>query len=369
MLYVPPTNFKNDMLSNNDILSRTIMFLRFPLIVAVVFIHTNLTNVRINKILLVEKGQFPLHDILRHLLTDELARIAVPLFFFISGFLFFYRIKFTFSIYGTKLKKRFWTLLVPYVFWNVVVFFMQLFLFSLHPGENKLIAGYNWLDWLNLFWNHHAGMPICYPFWFIRDLMLVILCSPLVYYFIKYCKLFGVMVLGVLGIFGLWFAVPGSCITVFFFFSFGAWFSINERDFTVDFKSLRLSATVLYLFLLVAGTWLWYHQLTGYSFLYNIGIVTGLVMVVAWISYGIVKNKLRVNAFLVGGAFFVYAYHGMPVILAVKHWVKFFQPMNELTMVAGYLFIPVFIVCVGIGMYALLRRYFSFFMGVITGGR
>lgn len=361
------------MLSNDDVLSKTIMFLRFPLIVAVVFIHTNLTDVMINGTLLVEEGQFPLHDILRHVLTNELARIAVPLFFFISGFLFFYRMEFSFMVYRGKLKKRFRTLLVPYLFWNVVVFllflFTQLFLSSMTSGRNKLIADYNWLDWLNLFWNHRDGMPVCYQFWFIRDLIFVILCSPLVYYLIKYCKVWGVMVLGVLWMFGLWFDVPGISITAFFFFSFGAWFSMNKRDFTVDFKPLSLSATILYLLLVVAGTWVWYHHLTGYSFLYNIGIVTGLVMVVAWTSYGIVKKKLSVSAFLAGSAFFVYAYHGMPIALVVKSWVKFFQPANEATMVAGYLLIPVFIICVGVGMYALLRRYFPSFTGVITGGR
>ena len=41
------------MSSNNDRLSKTIMFLRFPLIVAVVFIHTNLADVMINGRLLV----------------------------------------------------------------------------------------------------------------------------------------------------------------------------------------------------------------------------------------------------------------------------------------------------------------------------
>lgn len=78
------------MLSNDDVLSKTIMFLRFPLIVAVVFIHTNLTDVMINGTLLADEGQFPVHDVFRHVMTNELARIAVPLFFFIAGFLFFY---------------------------------------------------------------------------------------------------------------------------------------------------------------------------------------------------------------------------------------------------------------------------------------
>lgn len=69
------------MLSNDDAtLSKTIMFLRFPLIVAVVFIHTGLEDVMINGTLLVNEGQFPIYGLLRHILTNELARIAVPLF-------------------------------------------------------------------------------------------------------------------------------------------------------------------------------------------------------------------------------------------------------------------------------------------------
>lgn len=104
------------MSSNNDRLSKTIMFLRFPLIVAVVFIHTNLADVMINGRLLVNEGQFPIHDLFRHIITNELARIAVPLFFFISGFLFFYHTDFSMKMYKQKLKKRVRTLLVPICF-------------------------------------------------------------------------------------------------------------------------------------------------------------------------------------------------------------------------------------------------------------
>lgn len=361
------------MLSNDDILSKTIMFLRFPLIVAVVFIHTNLTDVMINGTLLVDEGQFPVHDILRHVITGELARIAVPLFFFISGFLFFYCSEFSLAAYGMKLKKRVRTLLVPYLFWNIMVFLLflltQTFLSSMTSGRNKLISDYNWLDWLNLFWNYRDGMPICYQFWFIRDLIFVILCSPVVYYFIRYCKLFSLIALGGLWILGLWFKVPGISITAFFFFSFGAWFSINKRNFAIDFKTMLLPATIFYIIFLITGALLWYNKATDYSFIYNIGIIIGLVTVVGWTAFGIEKKKLGISAFLAGSAFFVYAYHGMPIALVVKYWVKMLQPASEVTMVAGYILIPILIVCAGVSIYALMRRYFPFFTGLITGGR
>lgn len=90
------------MLSNDKILSETINFLRFPLIVGVVFIHTILTGVNIGQSVLVKQGDFPLHDILQHLISNEFASIAVPLFYFISGFLFLHIIIFPISHIETK---------------------------------------------------------------------------------------------------------------------------------------------------------------------------------------------------------------------------------------------------------------------------
>lgn len=203
---------------------------------------------------------------------------------------------------------------------------------------------------MNLFWNHREGMPVCYQFWLIRDLIFVILCSPAVYYFIRYGKIFSLILLGVLWMFGIWFEVSGISITAFFFFSFGAWFSINKRNFTVDFRPMLLLVTILYVIFVIVSTLLWYNEVKGCSFISNIGIILGLISVVAWTALGMEKNKLGVSAFLAGSAFFVYAYHGMPIALVVKYWVKLLQPASEVTMLAGYVLIPSFI-------------------GLITGGR
>lgn len=361
------------MLSNDDVLSRTITFLRFPLIVAVVFIHTDLTDVMINGVLLVDEGQFPIHDLFRHVITNELARIAVPLFFFISGFLFFYHTDFSMKVYGRKLKKRVGTLLVPYLFWNVVVFLLyfltQLFFSSMTSGRNKLIADYDWPDWLNLFWNYRNGMPVCYQFWFIRDLMFVILFAPVLYCIIKRCKAFAVVALGVLWLSDLWFHVPGVSITAFFFFSFGAWFSINRRNFAVDFRPLRRGSTVFYLMLMGAGTLLWYYKITDCSWVHKIGIIAGLVAVVSWTAYSVERHSPRITVFLAGSAFWIYAYHGMPVAFLTKYWVRLCQPASELSMLAGYFLIPFVIAGTGIVLYAVLRRWFPVFTGWVTGGR
>lgn len=356
------------MLSNNDTtLSKTIMFLRFPLIIAVVFIHTN-NQIFIKDSLLAHENQFPTYNLIHHIITNELSQIAVPLFFFISGFLFFYHSDFNMEAYTHKLKKRFRTLLIPYIFWNVAVLFMTLLNQFMTPGKQMLIVGYNWIDWLNLFWNHN-GMPICYQFWYIRDLIVVIFFTPILYYLVRYFKVYGVILLGCLWLFNLWFVIHGASITAFFFFSFGAWFSINRRDFTIDFLKIRWLMTFCYLFMLILNTWLWSHQITNFPFLHNIGIIIGLIAAISWAAYAIKSNHIHPNAFLAGSSFFVYAYHGMPTACACKCWILLLSPVNEWTMLAGYIIIPFTIAGIGVGIYALLRKYFPTFTALITGGR
>ena len=361
------------MANNDTILSDTIMFLRFPLIVAVVFIHTGFENVMINGTLLMHEGQFPIYDLLHHIVSNELACIAVPLFFFISGFLFFFHSDFSIKTYGQKIKKRARTLLLPYIFWNLVVFISflltQQFLPSMTSGRNNLITNYDWLDLLNLFWDHSGGMPICYQFWFIRDLMVVILFSPIIHCIIKYCKIWGVLTLGVLWLFNLWFEIPGFSITALSFFSFGAWFSIGKHNFTIDFRSMRWTTTFIYLTLVALDTWLWKYKITDYSYLHNLSIIVGIVTIISWTVYGLKRNYMHASAFLAGSSFFVYAYHGMPLALVIKCWLKLLSPINELMMIAGYFLIPLFIVSIGVCIYALLHKCLPTLTELITGGR
>lgn len=364
------------LLRNETLLSKTIMFLRFPLIVAVVFIHNNLGETVIDGIELTQNRKFPIYDILYHIVNNDITRIAVPLFFFISGFLFFYKTNiFTGNEYIRKIKKRFKSLLVPYIFWNLVVlilfFLSQIFLSSMLSGRNKLITDYKYTDWLNIFWNYNNnGTPICFQFWFIRDLIIVVLLTPLIYSFIKNIKIYGIILLGILWIFNIWFDVVSFSITSFFFFSFGAWFSINKRDFTADFSSLRWISLLSYIGLLILNTLLWYNNINDYYFFNNIGIIIGLIAVISWASYGLESNKIKPCAFLAASSFFVYAYHGMPIALLVKSYMKFTAPyINEWTMIIGYILIPFVIVSIGIGIYAILHKYLPSFTALITGGR
>ena len=61
--------------------SKTITALRFPLIVAVVLLHTFIIDRPIGGIVYVPSGKFPGFDWFEHIYRVELANISVPLFF------------------------------------------------------------------------------------------------------------------------------------------------------------------------------------------------------------------------------------------------------------------------------------------------
>ena len=106
---------------DSNLQSLVIDWLRFPLAIAVVFIHSfgnkeiNIDYLHSNPLSLES-----IYDFLRITLSNIGTHFAVPVFFMFSGFLFFYKVKdFNISIYKQKLHKRFLSLCIPYICWIV----------------------------------------------------------------------------------------------------------------------------------------------------------------------------------------------------------------------------------------------------------
>ena len=84
--------------------------MRFPLIMAVVYLHGySADSVQVGGVSRFVQEYF----------SQSLARVAVPLFFVISGYLLFQGYEPRFDVYKKKIASRIYTLLVPFVFWNI----------------------------------------------------------------------------------------------------------------------------------------------------------------------------------------------------------------------------------------------------------
>lgn len=222
---------KNNALNISDVIS----LLRFPLAVFVVFIH-------------VEGAYFHFENLstpaylITHFFSNIVCKVAVPTFYFISGFLFFYNIKdLDKNVYRSKLRSRVKSIFVPYLAWNTIAFLIFLFATSLGIGcfrthftisDNFImnvihIYGYiySW-GWQNaLGWSVNHFVPIDGPLWFIRDLMIVVLFTPIIN---KMIRKFDYYVLIVLFLILVLLQYP--TFIAIFYFSLGSYFSIKQID-------------------------------------------------------------------------------------------------------------------------------------------
>lgn len=114
--------------------------------------------------------------------SQILARCGVPIFFLLSAVLLF-RAEHT---YKKVITKKVRTLLVPYLFWNtfwIAVFLMLQslpFTAAYFSGNHTPILQCSVREWLGLY-GIGQEYPQCYPLWFMRDLMAVVLIFPLIW--------------------------------------------------------------------------------------------------------------------------------------------------------------------------------------------
>lgn len=244
-------------------------------------------------------------------------------------------------------------------------------------GKNKLICDYNITDWLWAFWNTNminlptgpdlGALPIGYQFWFIRDLMVVMLFSPIVYFLVKKLRQYAVLGLGVLWLFGWWFEVVGFSITALFFFSAGAYFSIHGKNFAEVMKPFLPAIAILYFPMVIVE--LCFRNEIWCTYLHSIGILFGILLAITLSAYFLKKGKWHVNYFLSDSSFFIYAYHAMPLIFVIKFFLKSVQSYTDGMILVLYVLCPLVTILVGLAFYYLLKKYLPTFTSIITGSR
>lgn len=369
-------------MSKEELLSKTIDYLRFPLIVGVVFIHNRMGSFTIQGNEICYGEQWPWISYIIYFFSNILTRISVPLFFFISGFLFYYKVYFNKDVYKKKLNKRCNTLLIPYLIWNFLGFLILLV--QMHPrflSLFPLLQDYriDITEFLSYFYGKDLPMdppgdsaaPIDYPLWFVRDLMILVVASPIIYWSIKHLKVFFIIGLGVIWLFGLvdYLGLPNECNKSIFFFPLGAYFSINNLDFVEIGKKMWWSPLLFSLLAILdllsfMGI---ISSINNYSV--PINVFVGMIASVYVVSFLIQKTKFRISRFLSNASFFVFAAHGLIISKYMKAIIMIVQPQNPFVVLFIYFFVPISTILICLGIYRLLEEWVPMVAKVLTGGR
>lgn len=383
-------------MSNDKLLSQTISYLRFPLTVGVVFIHSDLS-----KGVQLPDTIYGLNSpdwfyYLMQLFSNVIPRIAVPLFFFISGFLFFHNMDFNGNTYKRKLYTRTRTLLIPYFLWNAMTLFIDsikaLPLFSsIAKSANNSEFHFSLTRLFNTFFNHERdngilvvnikditekidfnSYPIDVPMWYVRDLMVMVLMAPIIYYLIKRMGKWTIISIAIIkyciiSILLPHGGYPSQFVTALFFFSWGAYFSIDKQNFAETMRKYYY-APFIYIPIAIIDM---LTKNTDYNFyIHNLGILLGIVSAIIIASYFVEKKRVKINPTLANASFFIYALHGILLVPVAKVLIKIFHlPDTIFTMLSLYFVTPTITIILCLVIYIMLRKHVPSVWTLLTGGR
>jgi len=348
-------------------LSERITILRLPLIIGVVFLHSYDT--------MIGRGT-QLHysgwvKFVCDYVSEGVATVSVPLLFLISGYLFYHGLELSRTGFVSRIAKRGRTLLIPYLAWNVLCLFLTLIAQSLPAtlsyvsGRSALIASFSLFDYLNAILGVTTH-PIAYQFWFVRDLFLLVLLSPLLYVVLTKAAM------PFLGAVALWWAasnvwsLPVLSRESILFFSLGALIAITQIDPLGIDKFGMLSLVYLPLSILDALT-------KGLSFnnpIHKIAELCGIAFVCCATKYVVRWSTCRnVLITLSSASFFVFATHEPLLTVTRKLSYQLFRSSNDMVIVSLYFADAIGVISVCISAYYLCRWTAPEMTKLMTGGR
>lgn len=195
--------------------------IRIVLAIFIVYIHAfNQTPANDNACIIWSNGYF---DFIRIFISQGITRVGVPMFALFAGYFFGGNV-FGLEFYKSKIKNRINSVLIPYVVWNIIAFIF-LFLYAYLTHKTTSIADYaeHWGGLYGMFinWGH---TPIDGPLWFMRDLLITIVVSPILYYLLTRLKVFFLILLYLVYLSGVLDSIMP--ITILTFFSIGYYYKI-----------------------------------------------------------------------------------------------------------------------------------------------
>ena len=281
--------------------------------------------------------------------------IPVEIFFVVSGYAFFRTYQATWEGYRGKIGRRVRTLIIPYIVWICVTILYKVISGDQISGVDTL------LSWFGI----TSGYPALYVLWYLRDLFLLCLLAPMIYFLMSRRRLaIGLLI-------ALWclqwvpLAGLSNLVQGLLWFPAGA------------FVALHISQGTL---LRCRRPWVWFVGWLGMIAIVQIlrvrtdlgpdgmsplYVVTGLPIL--WNLTGTLGNVISETA-VAPHIFFVYCAHSFFNITFSKTWTRLF-PASETWLIVGFFLVPMLSFISSLLIGKLGRAWFPRLYAFVTGGR
>lgn len=323
--------------------------LRFPMIVLVTYAHSY-GHVADGFNLL--SSDWNTYEFLKLFISQTLVKVAVPVFFIMSGYLFFSNVMdWSLAVYKAKMLRRMKTLLLPYLIWNLLMaiklksFSWSLFWVWWKPAGIQI-------DWLG----HEQLMtaPANMPLWFLRDLMVISLLTPIIYIGVRRLGSWLLGVLMILYLSGVCAFIPGLSAYAVFFFTFGAFLSVRKKNLVDTMSRYKVPAYILSVMLAIAMICA-YHTAV-FSSLMLCFRITGAIVVFCLASRWLSHTSFRLPTLVCDSAYFVYLAHFVFFFFFIDEAFFALFGISTPGLSIHYLICPLIKVILLVSIYAMYRR-------------
>lgn len=355
--------------------SELINAMRLPLIYLVILIHTYYNPGTLAE---CQTWEDYLHFFLVDVISVNALRAAVPCFFVFSAYYFFFKLRpvgstkplvWSQEFYYEELSKRIRGLLIPFLLWGfifIAAISAKNELFAL-IGLEKDPAQMKELNRSveSLLWD-----SIDAPLWYIRDLMCMMLLSPLFFYLLRYLSWGGIIAIFIPYALQVETGVLGLGSTAAFFFAVGAYLGMHHLDIVSICRKIWLPALVISLtippYVTLHSDSMWNESLL------RIYAPMGVITIINGLNF-VIKRSARIKAFFLTYSpmvFFIYAANELYILNWVKGLFTRLPLADHIAVrVASYFLVPAVTIFVCVLVYRLMNRYFPKALSILSGGR
>ena len=323
--------------------------LRLPMIILVTLEHS---YGLVSKGFCLLTSEWNTYEFLKLLISQTLVKVTIPVFFIMSGYLFFANIKeWNYQVYKEKMLRRAKHLLIPYLIWNLLMaiklktFSWSMFWVYWEPAGSQI-------DWFGQ--EQMMTAPANMPLWFLRDLMVFSLLTPIIYIIIRKLAYWLMGLLTIFYLSGVYAFIPGVSVYAIYFFTFGAFLSIRKMDLVASLKRVEIPAYVLSV--LFAISMLLTYNTIVFSSLMLCFRLTGAIAVFCLASRILTSTNRRLPSIVCDSSYFIY----------LAHYVFFFSFIDTSfftlfgtsipTLSIHYLLCPLIKITIFVGVYIIYRK-------------
>lgn len=365
----------------NRMLSRKFRFLTFICILLLAYVHGyNLQVTYLTPYTTVEEP-LTFTTFFEYLVANGLLRFRIPTLFMISGYLF---ALYDNQPYGTRIAKRFKTLMVPYLLWCTLAllftFLLQQFEFTANIvyaaridqlGQN---VPYTQLPWHAILFRWLLATP-GFQLWFILSLFFYNLMFPFIKWMLQKAPMLWLTLTFMLwSIFFNFAVVEGLGL---FFFSLGAWLKLSNRSIEKPPRWYSEGiAWILFIGSCIIKTFLAFElePNTNLTFLtlcitHQASVIFGIIAV--WFSVDKVAAWTMSKPIFkkaTGYSFFMYGMH-IPLLPYCMAFVSIYLASFPFYRITSYLLLPAIIMIFCLFCGVLLKRVWPAAYGALAGGR